>query len=311
VDHLPHIDHLPADKHGVYRVLNVKNGKSYVGSAARASIRRRCYLHRWDLERGKHPNRHLQRAFGKHGPSVFRFEVLELCEPAQCLVREQWHLDQLKTADYRFGYNLSPTATSPFGTKHTPETRARMSAAQREVMDRPGQREKASRAQRKRFENPEELEKNRAAQRKRFENPEERARTAEATRRAMADPTVKAKCAAPHVGRAHSPEEKARRVAALRGKKRSEATKEKLREATRRRMAKPGALEQLHASIAKRHEERRGKSLLYVWIRADLRAALTDETWPAGRGCRGAALVALVEQLLEEYLRTIGRIAPA
>ena len=119
VDTLKDAWELPCGVVGVYLIYNLVSGKVYIGSAAR-SLRYRCRFHRWDLRRGLHWNTHLQRAWDKYGEESFVFRVLEMCEPDQCVKREQFWLDQLKAVDRRFGYNKSPTAGSSRGTKMGP-----------------------------------------------------------------------------------------------------------------------------------------------------------------------------------------------
>ena len=59
----------------VYRVLNQKNGKQYIGSACDDGAER-LYKHRWMLEKGCHDNKHLQRAW-QQDAEHFVFEVIE------------------------------------------------------------------------------------------------------------------------------------------------------------------------------------------------------------------------------------------
>lgn len=128
---------------GVYRITNVVNGKVYVGSAS-FCLERRMSGHRNSLANGAHHNRHLQRSWNKHGPTCFRFDVLEYCDPEECVRREQFFIDSLSAADPRFGYNISPTAGSNLGIKHTINHRAKTSAALRARVTKPETRAKRS-----------------------------------------------------------------------------------------------------------------------------------------------------------------------
>ena len=116
---------------GVYAIVNLKNGKVYVGSAL--SIRGRLTNHRNDLRGGKHCNSYLQRAWDKSGEKAFRFDVLEECEPFRCVEREQYWIDSLKSFQRSCGYNLNQKAGNDgrLGCKHTAESRAKMSASHR------------------------------------------------------------------------------------------------------------------------------------------------------------------------------------
>ena len=113
---------------GVYIILNKKTDKGYVGSAA-SSLADRWEHHRSCLRTGKHHNSYLQASWNKHGEESFEFVILEHCQPSECLKREQHWIDSRKSAERKFGYNLSPTAGSPFGVKRSAASRARMSAA--------------------------------------------------------------------------------------------------------------------------------------------------------------------------------------
>ncbi len=85
-------------KSGIYRILNAKNGKFYIGSST--NCRRRFNQHKSALRKGKHDNIYLQRAWAKYSEESFIFEILELTEDLQN--REDFYLKSLKPP-----YNLS------------------------------------------------------------------------------------------------------------------------------------------------------------------------------------------------------------
>lgn len=115
---------------GVYAIINVLDGKKYVGSAS-LSIEKRWNDHRRDLRQGKHHSRYLQRAWVKYGESAFQFQILAICDPDRCVKTEQLWIDCFRAADPEFGYNMSPTAGSTLGTKHRPESIDKMRKAKR------------------------------------------------------------------------------------------------------------------------------------------------------------------------------------
>ena len=98
-------------KTGVYRIRNIVNEKSYIGSA-QISFRKRRNQHFHLLREGIHHCIYLQRAWNKYGEKNFVFEVLEECEVENCLNREQWWLDNTSSK-----YNIQPQAQSRKGTK--------------------------------------------------------------------------------------------------------------------------------------------------------------------------------------------------
>jgi group I intron endonuclease len=113
-------------KAGIYRISNRENGKFYVGSAV--NLEKRFYLHRNQLDLGKHRNSHLQRAWDKHGADAFDFTVLQYVEDKTQLVAiEQNWIDTLRATE--LGYNICKVANSRLGVKASDETKARMSAA--------------------------------------------------------------------------------------------------------------------------------------------------------------------------------------
>ena len=78
-------------KTGVYRIRNINNNDCYVGSAK--DIDKRWYRHKYDLNRNKHGNEHLQRAWNKYGENLYVFEIIEECQTILLLEREQHYLD--------------------------------------------------------------------------------------------------------------------------------------------------------------------------------------------------------------------------
>lgn len=106
---------LPKDS-GVYCIKH-QSGKIYIGSSF--NIRKRITNHKWLLKKGTHANPHLQNSYNKNGLDSFSFEVLELCEKDQLIVREQYYLDQFKPE-----YNILKKAYSVLGIKHSEEFKA-------------------------------------------------------------------------------------------------------------------------------------------------------------------------------------------
>lgn len=109
---------------GIYMIENLINGRLYIGSAT--NIDKRWKAHRRVLQRQKHENSHLQRAWNKYGSESFAFRFVETVEPEQLIAREQEYLDAYWSKGL---YNISPTAGSPLGVKHPIATRNKMSEA--------------------------------------------------------------------------------------------------------------------------------------------------------------------------------------
>ena len=109
---------------GIYAILNLVNGKVYIGSSI--NVNGRLAVHRIALARGKHGNSHLQGAWNKHGPGAFSFEVLKECPEDELLEQEQFHMDILDSMNPRMGYNSR--GAERWG-ELSDESRAKMSAA--------------------------------------------------------------------------------------------------------------------------------------------------------------------------------------
>lgn len=107
---------------GVYKITLIEDGRCYIGSSV--DIANRWYRHHADLNNGVHHSIYLQRVWDKYGSMLFRFEIIEVCEVDRLLVREQSWMDALTPS-----FNSIPVAGSRLGTTHTPEARAKISAA--------------------------------------------------------------------------------------------------------------------------------------------------------------------------------------
>jgi len=106
---------------GIYKIKNIINGRSYIGSAINFS--RRMSQHVSSLNTNKHHSRYLQNSWNKHGEHNFVFGLIEQIEdPKELISREQYWMDTLKPE-----YNICPTAGSRLGSKSTAETRAKIS----------------------------------------------------------------------------------------------------------------------------------------------------------------------------------------
>jgi group I intron endonuclease len=109
---------------GIYRIVNVKNLKCYVGSSC--NIEQRWKRHKVSLRKGTHHAKHLQYAFNKYKESNFEFEVMITCDPEYLLFYEQQFLDQWKPE-----YNTYITAGSNKGMRWSEESKKKLSIARK------------------------------------------------------------------------------------------------------------------------------------------------------------------------------------
>jgi len=114
-------------KAGIYQILNLQNGKRYIGSSVNTT--RRMRVHVGQLRKRNHHSSKLQRAFDKYGEAAFVFQTLLVCTLADLLFYEQLLIDGYNAVSD--GYNILPTAGSNMGMRAGPEAIAAMRKAQR------------------------------------------------------------------------------------------------------------------------------------------------------------------------------------
>lgn len=123
------LDAIPVDmsQGGIYMILNLVNGKVYIGSTVRFDWR--WYHHLNALDKNKHHSPHLQLAWNKYGSDAFQFVILSF-NRSNLIELEQDYINSFSSNDRDFGYNFAPVAGSPLGFKHSEETRKRMALSQ-------------------------------------------------------------------------------------------------------------------------------------------------------------------------------------
>jgi len=90
---------------GIYKILNKTNNKVYIGSSVNLSSRQ--YKHFWMLKKGIHDNVYLQKSFNKYGIDNFIFEILEICNENDLILRENHYINEYKSNEMDYGYNLA------------------------------------------------------------------------------------------------------------------------------------------------------------------------------------------------------------
>jgi group I intron endonuclease len=112
---------------GIYFIINIKNGKIYVGSTS--NFNTRFYNHKRELRLGIHRNSHLQSAWNKYGEINFAFKIIEKCSYINLVEKEQKWLDIIN--NLTLTYNHGKLASNPWlGCKHSIESRHKMSKGQ-------------------------------------------------------------------------------------------------------------------------------------------------------------------------------------
>lgn len=106
---------------GIYAILQLSTGFSYVGSAKSISDRWRKHLS--DLRKGRHHSAKLQNSWNKYGDGDFQFVVIEVCDIEHLIRREQFYLDKMRPY-----FNILRVARSALGHRHSESSIQKMKA---------------------------------------------------------------------------------------------------------------------------------------------------------------------------------------
>lgn len=98
------LDYLPSGVNGqcgIYRIVNTRNGKFYVGSTKNAPTRKKKHFN--ELKRNAHGNEYLQNAWNaEEDKAVFEFQMFIYCKESELIALEQSCFDVMKPV-----YNFS------------------------------------------------------------------------------------------------------------------------------------------------------------------------------------------------------------
>lgn len=119
---------------GVYKIYFDMSDKVYVGS----TYGKRGFYGRWlthisQLVNNKSKLFRLQSAFNKYTGSGMKFEILELCDKEQCLIREQYYIDLFNSYDN--GYNSRKYASNNGGIKMSENAKKSISDKWKKLRD--------------------------------------------------------------------------------------------------------------------------------------------------------------------------------
>lgn len=162
---------------GIYRI-DMADGRSYVGSSV--DIASRWKDHYRKLLSGKHHSPKFQAVWNKYGSTAFFWSTIERCTADVLIEREQWWIDN---SDHSLNIALKASGGGPTGWHHTPESKAKISAANKGYQHTQEARAAMSRSSIGRSppnkgipHSPETREKLRIAQSKNRHTPESRAK---------------------------------------------------------------------------------------------------------------------------------------
>lgn len=112
-----------ANKMVIYRIHNVKDGKSYIGKCINGLTRVLDHLRAYKNPKQEYRARMLYRAMNCHGSESFVWEVLSECETLSDLdLKEIELIEKHNSSNVNFGYNLTKGGTGGnTWSKLTPE----------------------------------------------------------------------------------------------------------------------------------------------------------------------------------------------
>lgn len=90
---------------GIYKIVNIVDGKIYIGSSI--EILSRLMQHKYRLRGKRHDNDYLQHAFNKYGENSFLFSIVEECVVEDLIERENYYILKYGANDLKIGYNLA------------------------------------------------------------------------------------------------------------------------------------------------------------------------------------------------------------
>lgn len=89
---------------GIYKITNLIDGKVYIGQTVNYNKRKKRHLS--SLKNGNHHNKHLQRAFDKHGEDSFKIELIKKCNIEELDKLERYYIKELDACNHDKGYNM-------------------------------------------------------------------------------------------------------------------------------------------------------------------------------------------------------------
>lgn len=118
---------------GIYRYVNLVNGKSYVGKSV--DLHHRHLEHMRYLRAGTEPCVKLNRAWQKYGEDNFQYEILCYCNREDLNDMEREYISKFDS--FRNGYNCTEGGDGMQGFHHTEESKKRIGDAfrGREISD--------------------------------------------------------------------------------------------------------------------------------------------------------------------------------
>jgi len=91
---------------GIYKIVNMINGKVYIGKTINFRKRYTNYKCKFKNQDVRGINEYFLNSINKHGAENFKFSVVEVCSPSDAAERELYWMDQYDSLNPKKGYNL-------------------------------------------------------------------------------------------------------------------------------------------------------------------------------------------------------------
>ncbi len=131
---------------GIYEILNIINGKRYIGQSVDVYKRYRSHVNK--LNNNTHRNTYLQNSWNKYGKESFVFNIIEQCDVDDLDELEQFYILHYNTCNRKCGYNLDSGGNS--NKRLSDETRRKISESHKKENLSDETRYKMSQAAKKR-----------------------------------------------------------------------------------------------------------------------------------------------------------------
>lgn len=106
---------------GIYCIENIITNKRYIGQSV--DIYSRWSHHRSELNNHTHDNNYLQKSWDKYGEDNFKFYIIEKCLKQELDDKEIYYINQYKTLNRDYGYNLKEGGQSGLISEESNEKR--------------------------------------------------------------------------------------------------------------------------------------------------------------------------------------------
>lgn len=110
---------------GIYKIVNLVNGRVYIGESYHCLQRKRQHLR--ELKKNRHSNSHLQCAWNKYGKENFKFVIIEICPENIRYLRERYWIAKYQANIT--GYNQSGGGEGEIGVRYNEERSKKIAKA--------------------------------------------------------------------------------------------------------------------------------------------------------------------------------------